>query len=179
MELDQVLSRLGAGPVDAVVAVVSAIAIYAGVIVATRIVGLRSFSKMSAFDFAMTVAIGSVIATVGTGSIGLAQGLIAIATLYGGQFSVAWLRQRSALRGLVDNRPRLLMDGTTVLHDQLRTARIADADLRGKLREAGVLQLDNVRAVVLETTGNVSVLAGGELDPALLDGVVGAEHVAQ
>lgn len=42
--------------VQSVVAIVFVVAL-------TRVFGLRSFSKMSGFDFAVTVAIGSVVAT--------------------------------------------------------------------------------------------------------------------
>jgi uncharacterized membrane protein YcaP (DUF421 family) len=171
------LTRFGASPTDIVVVILSALFVYLAVILATRIVGLRSFSKMSAFDFAMTVAVGSIIATVATGSVGVVEGLLAIASLYALQFSVAWLRQRTDVMGIVDNRPLLLMHGPTILHDHLRRSRITEADLRAKLREAGILRLEQVHAVVLETTGDVSVLAGGEADPALLQDVIGREHL--
>jgi uncharacterized membrane protein YcaP (DUF421 family) len=53
------------------------------------------------------------------------------------------------------------------------------SELRAKLREANVLEWSQIRAVVLETTGDVSVLHGDEggtpLDPSLLEGVDGVE----
>jgi uncharacterized membrane protein YcaP (DUF421 family) len=179
VELQHVMSRLGASPADIVVVIVSAFVVYVVVIAATRIVGLRSFSKLSAFDFAMTVAIGSIIATVATGNAGIVEGLFAVVSLYALQFSVAWLRQRTGMLGIVDNRPLLLMHGSTIIHEHLRRGRITETDLRGKLREAGVLQLHQVRAVVLETTGDISVLAGGELDRELLHDVIGVEHLSR
>src|SRR6056297_2227374 len=39
----------------------SAIIAYSAVLLYTRIIGLRSFSKMSAADFAMTIACGSIL----------------------------------------------------------------------------------------------------------------------
>ncbi|WP_217271986.1 hypothetical protein [Sphingopyxis sp. BSNA05] len=42
----------------------SAAAMYVTVILLTRLAGVRSFSKMSGFDFAVTVAIGSVLGSV-------------------------------------------------------------------------------------------------------------------
>ena len=58
----------------------SALGIYIGVIIATRLGGLRSFSKMSGFDFAMTVAVGSLIAsTIVAPEPPLTQGLVAVA----------------------------------------------------------------------------------------------------
>ncbi|MEO0378483.1 MAG: hypothetical protein AAF329_28580, partial [Cyanobacteria bacterium P01_A01_bin.17] len=43
---------------------VTAIATYFSLLVLTRIAGLRSFAKMSSFDFAITVAIGSLLASI-------------------------------------------------------------------------------------------------------------------
>ena len=40
----------------------TALGIYMALIVYTRFAGLRTFSKLSGFDFAMTVAIGSIVA---------------------------------------------------------------------------------------------------------------------
>jgi uncharacterized membrane protein YcaP (DUF421 family) len=171
-----ILERLVGSPADLLVVLISGVTIYAGVIAATRVVGLRSFSKMSAFDFAMTVAIGSLIATVVTNNVGLVPGLVSVAVLYAAQFLLSWLRRRTDAIGFVDNRPLLLMHGQNILQDHLDRARITQADLRGRLREANILDLSEVKAVVLETTGDISVLHGpGALDPGLLDGVVGVE----
>jgi uncharacterized membrane protein YcaP (DUF421 family) len=70
------------------------------------------------------------------------------------------------------------MAGPEVLHDQLKAAQITEDDLRAKLREAGVLSYQDVQAVVLETTGEFSVLSGPEApDAALLSNVLGAERL--
>lgn len=167
-----VLSELGASGTQLLTGAVAAITIYLAVIVATRIAGLRSFSKMSAFDFAMTVAIGSLIAAAAAGQAPLVTVLVGVGMLYGGQYVVALLRSHRSLHGVLDNSPLLLMDGDRVLCDNLAQARVTLDDLHGKLREANVLNYGQVRAVVLETTGDVSVMHGeGTLDPELLRGV--------
>lgn len=158
--------------------------IYAAMILFTRLVGLRSFSKMSGFDFAVTIAIGSVLAsTVVLDGVSLLKGAIALGLLYGLQLAVAALRQRStAFASLIDNRPLLLMAGREVLHENLRKAQVTEGDIRAKLREANVLSLDHVHAVVFEATGDVSVLHGdpdADLDPGLLDGVRDAERLTR
>ena len=49
------------------------------------------------------------------------------------------------------------------------------SDVLAKLREANVLAMTDVRAVVLETTGDISVLHGdAQVDDILLAGVRGA-----
>lgn len=161
----------------AAMVVATALGIYASVLILTRIAGLRSFAKISGFDFAMTVAIGSLIASaIVTPDPPLLQAAAGLVAIYGLQISVAIFRQRSAaVRGIVDNSPLLLMDGSRVLHDNLREARITEADLRAKLREANVLRTEEIRAVVMETTGTISVLHGDPdgpgLEPGLLEGV--------
>jgi len=140
--------------------VLSAGALYALLVLCTRLVGLRSFSKMSGFDFAITIAIGSVFASVTLWQKPtLWEGAVALGTLFGLQFVVGNLRKRvPGVTALIDNDPLLLMDGTEVLSDNLQRANMTEADFRAKLREANVTQFDQVRAVVMESTGDVSVL---------------------
>ena len=64
-----------------------------------------------------------------------------------------------------------------MLHDNLETTKVTASDVRAKLREANVTDWSQVRAVVLETTGDVSVLHGETLDPTLLEGVAGADEL--
>ncbi|MCM4155529.1 YetF domain-containing protein [Gramella sp. AN32] len=154
----------------------STIGIYLAVILFTRIAGKRSFSKMSSFDFAMTVAIGSIIATtILTKSVSLWEGIIGLLSVYILQLTVAMLRRFQFIQDAVDNSPLLLMDGKNILHENLRKARVAESDLRSKLREANVIKLEQVRAVVFECTGDISVLhtedASKELEDWLLNDV--------
>ena len=139
------------------------VGIYFAIILFTKIAGKRSFSKMSSFDFAMTVAIGSLFASVTLSStINLSEGLVGLAMLYLLQMSIALLRRFKIVQSVVDNKPLLLMDGEKILEENLRKARVAESDLRAKLREANVIELSEIRAVIFETTGDISVLHSAE-----------------
>lgn len=138
---------------------ISAVGIYVAVILFTRLAGKRSFSKMSSFDFAMTVAVGSIIATtVLSASVSLLQGVVGLAIIYILQFLAAILRRFGWFQEAIDNSPLLLMVGKNILHNNLKKARVTEGDLRSKLREANVLDPSQIRAVVFETTGDISVL---------------------
>lgn len=158
---------------------VTTVAIFVAVLIATRTAGLRSFSKMSGFDFAMTVAVGSVMASTATSStVPLSHGAIAVVGLYGTQVLIARLRLHTRAGTLIDNTPMVLMIGDQMVYDHLRTVRVSESDIRAKLREANVLNYDQVVAVVLETTGDFSVLHGeAQLDPDLLRGVIGSDQL--
>ncbi len=143
----------------------------------TRIVGLRSFSKMTAFDFVMTIAMGSLLATAAQAAEAgpFLQPMAAMAGLFAVQYALARLRRASdRARRAIENEPVLLMRDGQVDEAALRRTRVARDDLIAKLREADVGSLSEVRAVVLETTGTISVLTGAEIDSALLSGVVRA-----
>lgn len=160
---------LGTSWTETWLVVVSAVAIWAATVAVVRLVGARSFSKMSSFDFAVTVAVGSIIASIATSSASLPAGIVAVASLLGLQWSVAWLRRRTNFSGIVDNEPLLLVEDGNVLHENLDHARVTVDDIRAKLREANVLQMERVRAVILETTGDISVLHGeGPVDSELI-----------
>ncbi|MDX1748319.1 MAG: DUF421 domain-containing protein [Halobacteriales archaeon] len=164
--------------------VVNAVLIYLATIVYTRLAGLRSFAKMSSFDFAMTVAVGSVIATtVASSSVSAAQGMVGLASIYVLQITVAIWRTRTSGGDVVDNSPLLLMVGDRIIEENLTTGRITQLELRAKLRESNVLNYDQIRAVVLETTGDVSVLHSTdpdvELDPDLLQKVRDVERLTR
>ncbi|MFW5706162.1 MAG: DUF421 domain-containing protein [Bacteroidota bacterium] len=139
--------------------ILTAAGIYAAVIIFTRLSDKRSFSTMSSFDFTMTVAVGSLIATtVLSSSVTLVQGVIGLGALFVLQISVAYLRLNTSFQQIVDNSPLLLMRNGKILRENLKRARLTDGDLRSKLLAAGVLRLSEVEAVVFETTGDLSIM---------------------
>lgn len=152
----------------ALMVILSTVGIYLALILFTRLAGVRSFSKMSSFDFAVTVAIGSLIAsTVLSKDPPLLQAILALGVLFVIQIGVASLRTRSFVRGLVDNKAILLMDGTEIIQENMKKARVTHADLLGKLREANVTQFSQIKAVVMESTGDISVLHHHDQDHKL------------
>ena len=146
----------------------------------TRLHGLRSFSKMSGFDFAITVSIGSVLAgAVTTLDTNLIVFVVAIIALFLVQICISQLRIRSArAQRAIDNTPTLLMKDGQMLKENMKNCGVSTSDLWAKLREANAYNLDEVRAVVMEATGDVSVLHGAKdgpkTSPEVMQGVRGA-----
>jgi uncharacterized membrane protein YcaP (DUF421 family) len=102
--------------------VLSAVAVF-WTLLLVRIVGLRAFSKMTAFDLVATIAAGS--------------------RVENGRFIEA----------------------------AMHASRVSKSNILEKLRAADVRSLNEVRAVVLETTGDLSVLTKDGMDDQLLEGV--------
>lgn len=163
---------LGITPLEALWVVVSALGIYLAFFLLIRGFGQRALASWSTLDKAVIIALGAVLGRVVLGyTPTLAAGVIGLATLFGMLRVEAFLR-RTKQGAYLSSKPILLMAGGTVLHDGLKRARILEDELYFKLRQAGIRNFSEVALVILEPTGDVSVLRRGQLiDRALLRGV--------
>jgi len=176
--------QLGISWVDALVVVVSAIGVYLAFLVLIRIVGQRALSAMSSFDFAAAIAVGAVMGRAVLGyTPTLVAGVLGMSTLFALQSAFGILRRHRGVDRVLSNLPLLLLANGEIVAENLRRAKISEDEVRQKLRLAGVYSYGDVAAVILERTGEVSVLRRGETIAAeLLDDVrgkelLGAEHL--
>lgn len=90
-------------------AVVLAVTGYAGLLLMLRTAGKRSTAKMNIFDWVVTVALGSMLATlILSDSIPLAVGLTGTATLIVLQVAISWAHVRFPwLQSLITSVPRV------------------------------------------------------------------------
>ena len=147
------------------------------VMVLVRIVGLRTFSKMTAFDFIVTLSTGSLMASASSSTewTGFVQTIVAMAALLFLQYAIARRRKDSAIfRAVIENNAVMLMREGAFIEEALKRTRVSRADVMTKLRGANALHLSKVRAVVLETTGDISVLYGDAVDAEVIAGVEGS-----
>lgn len=140
--------------------VVMTVMSYAGLIVVLRLTGNRTLSKMNSFDFIVTIALGSTLATVILNkSITLAEGLLALSMLVLLQFVVTWLSARfSRIDRLVKTPPTLVFAHGAFLHDQMKRVRLAEGEIRAAIREQGRGAIEDVAAVILESDGQLTVI---------------------
>lgn len=129
-------------------------------VAAVRLSGKRTLSKMNAFDLAVTVALGSTLATILLNrQVALGEGALALGSLVALQFVTAWASVRFRhVRRLVKAEPTLLLCDGRMLHDALRRQRVTVDEVRQAVRTQGTGGLELVHAVVLETDGTFSVI---------------------
>ncbi len=135
------------------------VAAYVLLIALLRISGKRTLSKLNAFDFVVTVALGSTLASVLLSTdVALVEGVTAFALLVGLQFVVAWASVRSPrIEHLVKSEPTLVYrDG--FLHGAMRRERFTADELRQAARSQGHADLTGVAAIVVETDGKLTIL---------------------
>lgn len=96
---------------------------------------------------------------VSPSSLFIAQGVTALVILVLLQFVVTWLSVRSqGFSDLVKAKPTLLLWHGEFRSAALRRTRVTDEEVRAALRNQGLADLNQAKAVVLETDGSFSVI---------------------
>ena len=153
-------------------------AAYAALVVCLRVSGKRTLAQLNVFDFVVTVALGSTLATVLLSTdVAWAEGATAFALLAGLQLLVAWVSsRRPRVRGVFTAEPALLLAQGRIRQDAMRRNRLTESELRQAVRMQGGGDLSQVGAVVLETNGKLSVITASAYgDGSALADVRGAE----
>lgn len=137
---------------------------YVAIILILRVSGKRTLSQMNAFDFIITVALGSTLATAMLSKdTPLAEGLTGLALLVLLQFLVSWTYVRLPFFArLIKSEPRLLFYQGEFKDKALKEERIEQEELLQAARNQGVLSLDQIAAIVLETNGKFSIIKNSD-----------------
>lgn len=133
---------------------------YIAIIIILRISGKRTLSQMNAFDFIITVALGSTLATAMLSKdTPLVEGLAGLGLLVLLQFLVSWTYVRFPFFArLIKSEPRLLFYEGEFKNKALKEERIEQEELLQAARNQGILSLDQINAIVLETNGQFSII---------------------
>ena len=132
---------------------------YLALLVLLRVSGKRTLAKLNAFDFVVTIALGSTLATVLLSKdVALAEGVTALGLLIALQYGVAWLVSRSnRFEAMVKAQPTLLYRNGFLVK-AMRASRVSENELRQAARSKGHADLLDVAAIVLESDGTISIL---------------------
>lgn len=173
------LDKLLLTPTDVLTVVISTTVLYWGFVLIVRVLGQRALVQFSSTDLATIVALGAVI---GRASLGytptLGAGILVLVTLFTMQALAGQVRRFSVYPKTLNNVPWLLMAGSKTIPENLARTHLSEDELLAKMRLAGVRHSNQVACIILEPSGQVSVLTRGvPLDRRLLADVRGVEHM--
>ena len=134
-------------------------AAYVALILILRMSGKRTLAKLNAFDFVVTIAIGSTLASVITSStLSLVDGLVALGLLVGMQFIVTAASVRLPwVNDVVKAEATLLVRNGELLPRAMRRQRITSDEVEAAIRQSGGRGVEDAEAVFLETDGSLAV----------------------
>ena len=146
---------------DVALVAASTAAFYVTTLVGVRVAGRRTLTELSAFDVVVTIALGSLLATtVVAEEPAYANGVAALVTLLALQMALGFVRRgHPTLRRLVEFEPEVVYrDGELRLGRSPLGAQLTEDELWTALRRRGVFDRATVSMVVLEPSGQISVV---------------------
>lgn len=134
--------------------------LYAFVIGSIRVSGKRTTSQMNNFDWIVTVAMGSLVASgIVFKEVSLVESLLAMLLLLAMQYAMTRIVRSSKLaRDLVKAQPRLLVRDGEFMEDAMRDERLTKSEVLAAIRGSGISRIEDVKAVILETDASMSVI---------------------
>jgi uncharacterized membrane protein YcaP (DUF421 family) len=136
-----------------------------------RLSGRRTFGHWSALDIVVSVIVGSALGRAMTGSAPLPGTMGAAAVMVGLHVALSHLVARSrTLSSALEGESVTLVDHGHIDHRARKKHMISENDLEAAMRQEGVDGeggLENVKAVRLETSGEISVVKREPCKPDL------------
>ena len=135
---------------------------YVGLIFFLLTSGKRSLTQLNAFDLVVTVALGSILSTILLNkNVSLLEGLLAFVLMILLQFILTFTSVRwKKFNKIIKSEPSLLYLNGSFLRETMKEERISEGDILQSVRNDGIGDLKEVKAIVLENDGSLSVISG-------------------
>ena len=134
--------------------------IYLFVLLGLRVLGKRHIAQLTILDFVLILLISNVVqnAMVGNDS-SLAGGIVAAAALLALNYVLTFLLQRfGKVEKLFEGTPTLLVHNGRSIREHLAQEKITEEELERVIREHGIQSISEVKNVVMELDGTISVI---------------------
>lgn len=139
--------------------IIASIVSYFAILSIVRVMGKRTLAKMNAFDFVVTVTLGSTLSSMLLNKVPILDGSVAVLIIVSLQYFLAYLMKRSAaFEKTVNSTPIILFYNGEFIKEALEKERITEKEILAEVRSYRLERLSDVRAVILEVNGTFSVV---------------------
>jgi uncharacterized membrane protein YcaP (DUF421 family) len=134
--------------------------VYLFLVAVLRISGKREVGQMSILELIVVLLISDAVQNSMVGdNTTVWAGPVAVLTLLGLDYTLAWLTRRSKqVRAAIEGEPRLLVRDGRLLRKAVREEHLDVEEIETALRAHGLARIDDVQLAVLETDGSISVI---------------------
>jgi len=124
-----------------------------------RISGKRTLAKLNAFDFVVSVTLGSTLSSMMLLKTTVAEGSLALIVIIVLQYLLAFLAKKSHLmEKAINSSPSLLYYNGVFLTKSMERELITEEEIYSEVRQYRLQNMEDVLAVVLELNGEMSVI---------------------
>jgi uncharacterized membrane protein YcaP (DUF421 family) len=154
--------------------------LYIAALVVLRLGERRTLAQWTLIDFAAAVAVGAIVGKTATSpNTSWVTGAVALAAVVAAHRVMSLLRLSPLFNKLADHRIRVLVADGRLRRTQLRLCGLTDNDIMSELRQRGIFDLADVRYLIYETKGGLTVVrrdAAGPLVDTALTSAVAIDH---
>lgn len=147
------------------IAIVASIS-YVVLFIFVRIAGKRSLAKLNAFDFIVTITLGSTLSSMILVQVPIAEGALALFVILILQFLIAKMAKESqVMEKVINSSPTILFYDGKFLEDNMSKEVVTKEEIYSQIRKFRIERMSDVKAVVMELTGEITVVKkspGGE-----------------
>lgn len=124
-----------------------------------RISGKRTLAKLTAFDFVVTVTLGSTLSSMILAKVTLAEGSVALLVIIALQYALAWsARESKTLEKIINSSPTMVFYRGEFLEDAMKKEVLTHEEIYAEIRKYRMFDVDQVEAVVMELNGELTVI---------------------
>lgn len=124
-----------------------------------RISGKRTLAKLNAFDFVVTVTLGSTLSSMILAKVTITEGLLALAIIILLQYLLAWTaKEIKSTEKVINSSPTLLFYDGKFLENAMKKEVITREEIYAEIRKYRLERIDDVKAVVMELNGEITVV---------------------
>ncbi|UUV20881.1 DUF421 domain-containing protein [Paenimyroides aestuarii] len=132
---------------------------YLSLFIFIKISGKRTLAKLNAFDFVVSVTLGSILSSIILLKVSIAEGLTGLFIIISLQYLLAFLAKKSdTMEKVINSTPSLLFYNGKFLNDALQKELITKEEVYAEIRSYKIEKIEDVRAVVLELNGDMTVV---------------------
>jgi uncharacterized membrane protein YcaP (DUF421 family) len=141
--------------------VIRGIAIYIVVLIVFRIIGKRSLSESTTFDFVLLLIISEVTQQALVGQdYSLTGGIVLIVTLVTVDLIFTLLKEKSKMFGhIAEGTSLIIVDKGKPLKERMKKCKVEEDDIleAGRL-QFGIEKMDHIKYAILERDGSISII---------------------
>jgi uncharacterized membrane protein YcaP (DUF421 family) len=125
--------------------------------------GKRTLAKLNAFDFVVTVTLGSILSSMVLVKVTLAEGAVALVVIICLQYLLAWTTTKSkTLEKVINSSPTMVFYRGEFLKEAMAREMITTEEVYAEIRKFRMLDVEQVEAVVMELNGELTVIKKAE-----------------
>ncbi|MCX2476529.1 DUF421 domain-containing protein [Pedobacter sp. MC2016-05] len=153
--------------------IICAVISYIVLFIFIRISGKRTLAKLNAFDFVVTVTLGSTLSSMILKKVPLVEGFVALITIIALQYLLAFLAKNSSkMEDMINSTPTLLFYNGKFILPAMKKEVITEEEIYSEIRKYRLESLEDVQAVVMELNGTFTVVKkSNKVGPSSLDDI--------